>query len=38
MEKIFTALLYELEKGHDCILVGIVSDRGSAPVERALKC
>ena len=31
MEKIFTALLYELEKGHDCILVSIVSDRGSAP-------
>ena len=31
MEKIFTALLYELEKRHDCILVSIVSDRGSAP-------
>lgn len=31
MEKIFTALLYELEKGHDCVLVSIVSDCGSAP-------
>ena len=31
MNRIFAKLLYEMEKGHDTVLVTIIADRGSAP-------